>query len=86
MVGHDRQKQHALKLIYGDWVEAYDRLPAMLHTMKAKKSGMHFEYVSKPEVIGLEGRQYFLCAFSTFGQCLEAFKHYCDVMSIDDTF
>jgi transposase-like protein len=31
--------------------------------MKAKNPGMHFEYVPKPEVIGLERRQYFLCTF-----------------------
>jgi hypothetical protein len=31
--------------------------------MKAKNPGMHFEYVSKPEVIGPEGRQYFLHVF-----------------------
>jgi hypothetical protein len=58
----------------------------MLHAMKAKNPGMHFEYVLKPEVIGPEGRQYFLHAFWTFGQCVEAFKHYCDVLSIDGTF
>jgi hypothetical protein len=53
--------------------------------MKAKNLGMHFKYVPKPEVIGSEGRQYFLCAFWTFGQCVDAFKHCCDVMSINDT-
>jgi hypothetical protein len=47
---------------------------------------MHFEYVSKLKVIRLDGRQYFLCAFWTFGQCLEAFKHCCDVLSVDITF
>jgi hypothetical protein len=56
-------KQHALKLIYDDWAEAYERLSAMLHAMKVKNLGMHFEYVLKPEVIRPEGRQYFLCAF-----------------------
>jgi hypothetical protein len=81
-----RAKQRALKLIYDDWAEAYERLPAMLHTMKAKNSGMHFEYVPKPEVIGQEGRQYFLHAFWTFGQCLEAFKHCYNVLPIVGTF
>jgi hypothetical protein len=56
-------KQRALKLIYGDWAEAYKRLPAMLHNMKANNLGMYFEYVPKLEVIGSEGRQYFLHAF-----------------------
>jgi hypothetical protein len=81
-----RAKLRALKLIYGDKIEAYERLPAMLYTMKAKNTGMHFEYVSKLKVIRLDGRQYFLCAFWTFGQCLEAFKHCCDVLSVDITF
>jgi hypothetical protein len=54
--------------------------------MKANNPGMHFEYVSKPEVIGPEGRQYFLYAFWMFEQCVKAFKHSCDVLFIDDTF
>jgi hypothetical protein len=88
MVGHEGggAKQHALKLIYGDWAEVYEHLPAMLHDMKAKNPGIYFEYVLKPEVIGPEGRHYFLCAFWSFGQCVKALKHCCDVLSIDDTF
>jgi hypothetical protein len=56
-------KQPTLKLIYGDWAEAYERLPAMLYAMKAKNPGMHVKYVPKSKVIRLEGRQYFLYAF-----------------------
>jgi hypothetical protein len=52
-------KQRALKLIYGDWTEAYERLSTMLHAMKAKNPVMYFEYVPKPDVMGLEGRRYF---------------------------
>jgi hypothetical protein len=66
--------------------EAYERLPAMLHAMKAKNLGMHFEYVLKPDVMGPEGRQYFFRAFWTFEQCVEAFKYCCDVLSIDSMF
>jgi hypothetical protein len=58
----------------------------MLHVMKAKKPKMHFKYVPKPEFIRSEERQYFLHAFWIFGQCVEAFKHCCDVLSIDVTF
>jgi transposase-like protein len=47
---------------------------------------MHFEYILKPDVMGPEGRHYFLCAFWTFVQCVEEFKHCCDVLSIDGTF
>jgi hypothetical protein len=79
-------KQRALKPIYGDWAKAYEHLPTMLHAMKAKNPVMHFKYVFKPEVMGSESRQYFLHAFWTFGQCMEAFKHCYDVLSIDGTF
>jgi hypothetical protein len=79
-------KQHALKLIYDDWAEAYERLSAMLHAMKVKNPGMHFKYVLKPEVIRPEGRHHFLYAFWTYGQCVETFKYCCDVLSIDGTF
>jgi hypothetical protein len=54
----------------------------MLHAMKVKNPEMHFEYVPKLEVMELKGRQYFLCAFWIFGQCMETFKHCCDVLSI----
>jgi hypothetical protein len=37
-----RAKQCALKLIYDDWAKTYERLPAMLHAMKAKNPEMHF--------------------------------------------
>jgi hypothetical protein len=51
-----RAKQRALKLIYGDWAEAYECLLGMLHGTMAKNLEMHFEYVSKPEVMGPKGR------------------------------
>jgi hypothetical protein len=54
--------------------------------MKAKNPGMHFHYIPKPDILGPDDRQYFFCVFWTFGQCIEAFKHYCDVLSIDGTF
>ena len=50
-----RAKQVALKLCYGDWGEAYERLPAFLHALKAKNKGMHYEYVPDPE-LSLDGR------------------------------
>jgi hypothetical protein len=56
-----RAKQCALKLIYGDWVEAYERLSAMLYAMKAKNQVMHFEYVPKPDVMGQRVDNIFLC-------------------------
>ena len=78
-----RAKQCALKLVYGDWAEAYQRLPSLLHAMKAKNPGMHFEYVPRQTD---NGDEVFGRAFWAFGQCIEALKHCSDVMSIDGTF
>ena len=58
----------------------------MLHAMKAKNLRMHFEYVTKSNTFDAHGRQIFFWAFWTFGQCIEAFKHCRDVMSIYGTF
>jgi hypothetical protein len=69
-------KQRALKLIYGDWFEAYERLLTMLHAMKAKNPKMHFEYIPKPKIFEPDGRRYFF----------HAFKHSCDVLFIDGMF
>jgi predicted transcriptional regulator len=54
--------------------------------MNAKNPRMYFEYVPKPKILRPDGRQYFFHAFWTFGQCIEAFKHCCDILSIDGTF
>jgi hypothetical protein len=70
-----RAKQHALKLIHVDWSKSYKHLLAILHAMKAKNLGRHFEYIPKPEILGPDSRHYFFHAFWTFGQCIEAFKH-----------
>ena len=42
-----RAKQRALELIFGDWEQAYERLPIMLNAMKAINPRMHFEYLPK---------------------------------------
>lgn len=78
-------KQRALKMIYGDWEEAYERLPALLNAIKAVNLGMHYEYVPKPNE-WKDGKQIFHRAFWCFGQCVEAFKHCRPVLSIDSTF
>ena len=80
-----RAKQRAWKIIYGDWEEAYEKLPALFHAMKAANPGMHYEYIPKPDV-WINGRQVFFRAFWCFPQCVEAFRHCRPVFSIDGTF
>ena len=80
-----RAKQRAWKIIYGDWEEAYEKLPALFHAMKAANPGMHYEYIPKPDV-WINGRHVFFRAFWCFPQCVEAFRHCRPVFSIDGTF
>ena len=80
-----RAKQRALEIIFGNWEEAYERLPVMLNAMRAVNPGMHFEYLPK-EGETRNGSQVFGRAFWAFGQSIEAFKHCRPVVSIDGTF
>ena len=46
-----RAKQRAWKMIYGDWEEGFEKLPALLNAMKAANPGMHYEYIPKPNAM-----------------------------------
>jgi hypothetical protein len=72
-------------MIYGDWEEGYEKLPALVNAMKVANSSMHYEYIPKPNE-WKDGGQIFFRAFRCFPQCVEAVRHYRSVLSIDDTF
>ncbi|CAN6295728.1 unnamed protein product [Urochloa humidicola] len=80
-----RAQQRALKMVYGDWEEAYERLPVMLNAMQAANPGMIWRYEHVPDV-ELNGRRMFNRAFWCFRQCIEAFTHCRPVVTIDGTF
>jgi len=80
-----RAKQRAWKMIYGDWEEGYEKLPALFDAIKAKNPGMHYEYIPKPNE-WRNDREIFFRAFWCFSQCVEAFRHCRPVLSIDGTF
>ena len=73
-------------MIYGDWEEGFEKLPALLNAMKAANPGMHYEYIPKPNAWSQDGRQFFWRAFWCFPQSVEAFRHCRPVLSIDGTF
>ena len=79
-------KQRAWKMIYGDWEEGFEKLPALLNAMKAANLGMHYEYIPKSNAWSQDGRQFFWRAFWCFPQSVEAFRHCRPVLSIDGTF
>ena len=72
-------------MIYEDWEEGYEKLPALFNAMKAKNPGMHYEYIPKPNE-WRNDREIFFRAFWCFSQCVEAFRHCRPVLSIDGTF
>jgi hypothetical protein len=80
-----RANQRAWKMIYGDWEEGYEKLPALFDAMKAKNAGMHYEYIPKPNE-WRNGREIFFRAFWCFSLYVEAFRHCRLVLSIDGTF
>jgi hypothetical protein len=53
--------------------------------MKAANPDMYVEYLPKDKV-RIAGREVFFRAFWTLLQCIEGFKHYRLVLSIDGTF
>ena len=84
-----RAKQMAMKMAYGDWEEAYGRLPKMLAAMAYRNPGMtnvvqpHPTYTRTVEDVKypVSGR-----AFWCFRPCVEAFKHCRPFLSVDGTF
>ena len=72
-------------MIYGDWEEAYDKLPALFNAIKEASPGMHYESIPN---LGewRNRRQIFFRASWCFPQCVEAFRHCRLVFSNDGTF
>jgi hypothetical protein len=52
---------------------------------ESKNPRMHYKYIPKPNE-WRNGREIFFRAFWCFSQCVEAFRHYRPVLSIDGTF
>jgi hypothetical protein len=78
-----RAKQRAWKMIYGDWEEGYEKLPALFNAMKSATPAC-ISSTSPNE--WKDGRQIFFHAFWCFPHCMEVFKHCQPVFSIDGTF
>ena len=84
-----KAKQAAFKMLYGDWEEAYNRLPRLLGAMAATNPGMYWvvePLPNKTRIINGALVRVFRRAFWSFGQCIMAFKHCRPVISVDGTF
>jgi hypothetical protein len=84
-----KAKQAAFKMLYGDWEEAYNRLPRLLGVMSSTNLGMYTvvePFGQKTRVYNNATVRVFGRAFWEFEQCIRAFQHCRPVISIDDTF
>nr|AAN04209.1 Putative retroelement [Oryza sativa Japonica Group]ABG65916.1 transposon protein, putative, Mutator sub-class [Oryza sativa Japonica Group] len=84
-----RAREEAMKLIYGEWGEAYVRLPTLLQAIKQRNPSMIYHIDTHPDrVVNVDvvTKKIFMRAFWCFGPSIEAFKHCRPVLAIDATF
>ena len=84
-----KAKQAAFKMLYGDWEEAYNRIPRLLGAIAHTNPGMvHVvePYGEKTRIKNGNRVRVFGRAFWAFEQCVSAFQHCRPVISIDGTF
>jgi hypothetical protein len=84
-----KAKQAAFKMLYGDWEEAYNRLPRLLGAMAAANPGMvHVvePYGNKTRIYNGKKVRVFGRAFWAFQQCVRAFEHCRPIICVDGTF
>jgi transposase-like protein len=84
-----RAREIARGMVYGDWCEAYERLPALFAAIKDRNPSMVYQIEHHKERFAMVDhvrRPVFDRAFWCFGQCVEAFKHCRPVLSVDGTF
>ncbi|XP_071678363.1 uncharacterized protein [Lolium perenne] len=84
-----KAKQAAFKMLYGDWEEAYNRIPRLLLAMAATNPGMvHVVEPSATKMTLHDGKRVrvFHRAFWSFEQCTRAFEHCRPVIAVDGTF
>ena len=73
-----KAKQTAFKMLYGDWAEAYNRIPRLLLAMANANPGMvHVVEAASGMWIEHDGKRVrvFHRAFWAFEQCIQAFEH-----------
>jgi hypothetical protein len=83
-----RAKQHAISMLWGDWKDAYGRMPKILQAITHFNPGTKWcthttgmEELHKGVMKPVMERVYWC-----FPQCVEAFKHCRLVISVDGTF
>jgi hypothetical protein len=84
-----KTKEHALALLWGDWREAYTKVPRMLNAISHFNPGTRCVIgTGGPWLPNDKGRYYLLLkhVFWCFPQCVAGYAHYRPVISVDGTF
>ena len=83
-----RAKQHAIALLWGDWLESYARVPRVLTGMSLFNPGIRwFTYTGNMMLPHNEVYKHILQrVFWCFPQCAKAFQHCRPVILVDATF
>jgi hypothetical protein len=84
-----RAKKHTLALLWGDWKEAYAKVPRLLHAIAHFNLGTRCDIDTCGQWLPNEtGRYYPMLKhiFWSFPQCVVGFAHCRPVISVDGTF
>ena len=83
-----RAKQHAIALLWGDWLESYARVPRVLTGMSLFNPGIRWFTYMGNMMLPHNGvyKHVLQRVFWCFPQCAEAFQHCRPVILVDATF
>jgi hypothetical protein len=83
-----RTKEHAMALLWGDWREAYTKVPRLLHAIAHLNLGTRCGIDSSGRLPNEIGWYYLVltCIFWCFLQCVASFAHCRPIISVDVTF
>ena len=83
-----RAKQHAIALLWGDWLESYARVPRVLMSMSLFNPGIRWFTYTGNMMLPHNGlyKHVLQRVFWCFPQCAKAFQHCRPVILVDATF
>jgi hypothetical protein len=84
-----RAKEHALALLWGDWKEAYAKVPRLLHAIAHFNPGTRCDIVTCGQWLPNETSRYYPVLkriFWSFLQCVAGCAHCRLIISVDGTF
>jgi hypothetical protein len=79
-----RGREKAIIQNFGTWEGSYGILPRLFNAIQSINSGMKYNILTEPSI--RPKVYYFKCATWAWGPCIEAFRYFRPVISIDAVF